>query len=155
MNFITQSKKEFFKSIILKAFEGASFNYDDLSVNKLSNKPLWVNIRVNPVKLSGVIKSVCIIGRDITEQKEKDLKIAQTKNLLKRTEGITQVGSVEVDYVNNRHTWSDGLYNLLGHKPGEIVPSKENFVQFLHPEDEASYLNRVCSTTQIFTSSGT
>lgn len=141
MDFITESKKEFFKSIILKAFEGESFNYDDLSVNKLSNKPLWVNIRVNPVKLSGVIKSVCIIGRDITEQKEKDLKIAQTKNLLKRTEGIKQVGSVEVDYVNNRHTWSDGLYNLLGHKPGEIVPSKENFVQFLHPEDEAFYLN--------------
>lgn len=141
MNFIAEPRKEFFKSIILAAFQGESFNYDRLSVTKFSNKPLWVNIRVNPVKLSGAIKSVCIVGKDITEQKKKDLKIAQTENLLKRAEGITQVGSVEVDYINNLHTWSDGFYNLLGHQPGEIVPSKENFVQFLHPEDQAFYLN--------------
>jgi PAS domain S-box-containing protein len=80
-------------------------------------------------------------GSDNAKQKEKDLKIAQTENLLTRAESITHTGSIEVDYVNGKDLWSDGLYRILGLEPGDIEPSKESFVRFIHPGDKAYYLN--------------
>ena len=139
--FLEEPRKEISNTFFQKALNGKSTHYERLAKNKLTNQPMWLSFTINPVKEGEKVIAVCITGRDISIRKEKDLKIAQTENLLKRAESITHLGSVEVDYVNNKHIWSDGLYNLLDLTLGDIEPSKENFIQFLHPEDKEYYLN--------------
>ena len=97
-----------------------------------------------PKENDKVIAAV-ITERYITEQTEKDLKIAQTENLLNRAESITHAGSIEIDFFHNKRHWSDGLYRLLGLEPGTVTPSKNNFIQYLHPEDREEYLKSLQS----------
>jgi two-component system CheB/CheR fusion protein len=165
-NYVEDHRKDFFKVVLLNTLSGESFNYDLLTANTQTNEALWVNINVNPVKEKNKITGICLTGRDITRQKEKDLKIAQTESLLKRAEAVTQTGSIEIDYVTNKRLWSDGFYRILELEPGAIESTPENFVRFLHPEDKEAYLqlldrqisNRQSSgqiETRIITASGT
>ncbi|MDB5276677.1 MAG: domain S-box [Ferruginibacter sp.] len=143
LNYVDDNRKGFFKAILLSTLSGESFNYDLLTTNKQTKEALWVNINVNPVKLKSKVAGICLTGRDITKQKEKDLKIAQKENLLKRAEAITQTGSIEIDYLTNKRLWSDGFYRILDLEPGSIECSRENFIQFLHPDDKDTYLNAI------------
>jgi PAS domain S-box-containing protein len=139
-NYVEEHRKEFFKAILLNTLSGESFNYDLLATNKQTNGALWVNIHVNPVKVKNNVVGICLTGRDITKQKEKDLQIAQAENLLKRAEAITQTGSIEIDYATNKRLWSEGFYRILDLEPGSIECTRDNFIQFLHPEDKDAYL---------------
>ncbi len=139
--YVEEHRKEFFKDILLKTMGGESSNYDLLSTNKQTLTPLWININVSPVKENDIVIGACITGRDITRQKEKDLKIVETENLLKQAENITNVGCIEIDYLTHKNIWSDGFYRILGIEPGSIEPTQENFIQFLHNDDRADYIN--------------
>lgn len=141
MDFIEGPRKEIFKTLIEKALSGESVHYERPATHVETNEPLWLSFSVNPVQVDGKIESVCITGRDNTERKKKDLKIAETKNLLKRAESIAHIGSIEVDYLTNRRIWSDEFFRILGLEPGAIEPSSEGFIQFLHPDDKQFYLD--------------
>lgn len=139
--FIEEPRKKIFNTIFLKALKGESIHYERLANNKITNEPMWLSFAVKPVKEAGKIIAVSITGRNITEQKNKDLKIAQTKNLLDRAESITHAGSIDIDFINNKRIWSDEFYRILGLEPGAIEATDESFIQYLHPGDKDDYLN--------------
>ena len=139
--FLEEPRKEIFNSIFLKALKGESIQYEQIANNKITNEPMWLSIALNPVKEAGRIVAVTLTGRNITEQKNKDLKIAQTKNLLDRAEGITHAGSIDIDFINNKRIWSDEFYRILGLEPGAVEATDEIFIQYLHPGDKDNYLN--------------
>ncbi len=141
LTFIEPYLKEFFKTVINKALNGESTNYERIATHIETSEPLWLSFSINPVQVDGKIDAVCITGRDITERKKKDLKIEQIESLLKRGENITHIGSIEIDYLNNKRSWSDEFYRILGLEPGFIEASRDAFIQFLHPEDKEYYLD--------------
>ena len=60
------------------------------------------------------------------ERAERQLADAQT---------MARVGSWEWDIPNNVVWWSDELYRIYGLEPRSIIPSYEDFLERLHPDD--------------------
>lgn len=44
-------------------------------------------------------------------------------------------GSFSYSPATRRWVWSEGLYLIHGHRPGDIVPSTELILSHVHPED--------------------
>ena len=61
---------------------------------------------------------------------------AQVVNL-SRAESIVQLGSWTFEPSRKAVSWSDGMYEVLGYRPGETAPSYEAFARVVHPEDVA------------------
>lgn len=72
---------------------------------------------------------------DVTEQVLSRKKIEVSEVRLKESQRIAHLGSWEIDMVSNTHSWSDELYKLFMVKRGEINPSSDVFLSFIHPED--------------------
>ena len=67
--------------------------------------------------------------------------------LLKIAESISQSGSWRLDLRTNKMIWSDELFKILGANQGELVPTLEAIVSFIHIEDReavsACYKNTI------------
>jgi PAS domain S-box-containing protein len=61
------------------------------------------------------------------------LKRSETR--LREAQRVARIGSWERDLVTDTVTWSNQEYRLLGLEPGEIAPSYEAFLGFIHPDD--------------------
>jgi PAS domain S-box-containing protein len=61
------------------------------------------------------------------------LKRSETR--LREAQRVARIGSWERDLITGTVTWSDQEYRILGLEPGEIAPSYEAFLGFIHPDD--------------------
>lgn len=73
---------------------------------------------------------------DLTDlQRSAELHRARHEQL-GAAEELTGVGSFEWDIVNDRVTWSDNLYRIFGHRPGDFEGTFEGYLEAVHPEDQ-------------------
>jgi two-component system, cell cycle sensor histidine kinase and response regulator CckA len=72
---------------------------------------------------------------DVTERKKAEDTIRKSENMLAQAQKIGQMGSWELDLVENKIIWSDEFYHILGLIPGEVEPSLESLMTRLHPDD--------------------
>ncbi len=86
------------------------------------------------VKLKGRWHAISII-RDITERKQAERKLKETKEMLSRAQQVSNMGSWEWDKVNDEVIWSEETCHLFGLKPDEFDGKYETFLNFVHPED--------------------
>jgi signal transduction histidine kinase/CheY-like chemotaxis protein len=64
-----------------------------------------------------------------------EFKLEQNSFLLNRAQQMAHIGSWEVNLQTMESFWSDEAYRLLGLKPGDLVPSLEEYLAFIHPDD--------------------
>mgnify|MGYP000306514607 CR=1 FL=1 len=62
-------------------------------------------------------------------------ELEKRENTLKEAQRIAKLGSWEADLELEEIIWSDQIYEIFGYTPGEVVPSAELFLSFIHPED--------------------
>ncbi|MBQ0768554.1 MAG: PAS domain S-box protein [Bizionia sp.] len=87
--------------------------------------------------------------QDITESKEAADKVIRSEAKLKLAQHIAQVGSYEVDVITREQTWSDEFYTILGITK-ETPPSREKFVQFIHPDDRTRALSEIDTALAVY-----
>ncbi len=83
-----------------------------------------------------------------------DLKgLAKTNNQLlinseifEHSEQIANISYWYWDIKEDKLTFSNNLYRLLGCEPHEFEPTFENFIEFIHPDDRHLLLNRAQNT---------
>jgi 16S rRNA (cytosine1402-N4)-methyltransferase len=51
-------------------------------------------------------------------------------------ERLASFGSWQANYTEQKMTWSDEMYRMLGYETGAVAPEFKNFVARVHPEDE-------------------
>jgi PAS domain S-box-containing protein len=90
--------------------------------------------RDNEGKIIGVLFFVV----DVTEKVLARLNIENNKQKLNEAQNIGRIGSFEMDLATNQVSWSDEKFNQLGLKKGEVIPSSELFLSFIHPDDSVS-----------------
>jgi PAS domain S-box-containing protein len=80
-----------------------------------------------------------------------DLALARTEHSRREREltdqlleaqKIARVGSWEWDLVDDRITWSDQLYRMLGFEPGEFEPTTNAYNEHVHPDDREMVTER-------------
>ncbi|MFW6052995.1 MAG: PAS domain-containing protein [Desulfosalsimonas sp.] len=57
------------------------------------------------------------------------------RDFLARAHEIAQLGSWELDLVEGRLTWSEGVYRIFGLDPKEFKATYEAFLDNIHPDD--------------------
>ena len=67
-----------------------------------------------------------------------DAELAVARRQLEEAQRLARIGSWEWDIPTNTVWWSDELFRIYGLEPGSIVPSYEEFLNYVHPDDRAA-----------------
>lgn len=91
------------------------------------------------------------VGIDITERRktedglrEHEAQLRRTTEILRRNESlllktqeIAHVGTWELDLADDRLTWSDEAYRIVGLEPQSVPATYDGFMRMIHPDDRA------------------
>tara|TARA_R110002012_G_scaffold176161_1_gene341040 strand:- start:14143 stop:17292 length:3150 start_codon:yes stop_codon:yes gene_type:complete len=92
----------------------------------------WLVVRGTVIMESKIIVAV---AKDITEQKEAEIKLSNSNERLKRAQKIAKLGYWVRDFSNEISEWSEEVYSIYGYTPDNFIPSIGNVLSSLHPED--------------------
>lgn len=87
---------------------------------------------------SGKLIGVLGIAHDITERQQVEQALRDSEDRLKEAQALAHLGNWSLDLTCGAATWSDEEYRLLGYAPGSVMPTSENFLKAVHPDDLAS-----------------
>ena len=93
----------------------------------------WFRFKVNPIDIG-----IFVVASDISDAVAAQNEIKKHKDLLEDAEHISQIGSWEWDMTNNQMKWSKESYNILELDIQHTIPSYENFIARVHPDDRAA-----------------
>jgi PAS domain S-box-containing protein len=88
-----------------------------------------------PIVENGRVVRIWGITRDVTELTNAENALRKSEASLAEAQRIALYGSWEWDILTNKERWSEGMYLLLGLKPGKTGPTLETFLDFVHPDD--------------------
>jgi PAS domain S-box-containing protein len=80
--------------------------------------------------------------KDITEIKATEARLRQTQDDLNRAQRLAKVGSDVWNLQTNTVVWSEETYRIFGVDPDTFIPTPENFLDFVVPEDRPRLLDR-------------
>ncbi|NTW52573.1 MAG: PAS domain S-box protein [Chlorobiaceae bacterium] len=78
---------------------------------------------------------------DITERKEIELELQESKGRLNQALDASRAGVWEWDLITDKNIWSDELWPLYGLELRNENPSFEFWASTIHPEDRESVIN--------------
>ncbi len=90
----------------------------------------WFEFKVEPTE-----EGIFVITVDVTDKKEAQDKINKHKDILSESQRIAQIGSWELDLVNNELFWTEEAYRIFGINPNLFDATYEGFLAIVHPDD--------------------
>jgi two-component system cell cycle sensor histidine kinase/response regulator CckA len=97
---------------------------------------LWLETNKIPLRdQAGAVIGVLGTWQDITARKEADEKLRQSEAGLVRAQRIARLGSWELDLESGALEWSNETYRIFGLKAETGQPTREQFIERVHPED--------------------
>jgi diguanylate cyclase (GGDEF)-like protein/PAS domain S-box-containing protein len=100
----------------------------------------WVEISLRLAEF-GKIPVIVAIVRDVDERKRAADKIREAEAALVEAQAMAHVGSFSIDLLNNRATWSDECFRILGFNSATSVASFDAYLARIHPDDRAILTN--------------
>ncbi|MGE5656750.1 MAG: PAS domain-containing protein [Actinomycetota bacterium] len=105
-----------------------------------SGRRMQVLLRANPIKDSdGNIIGLVSLNTDISDRQQAEAARLQLTRQLQEAQRVAQIGNWEFDIFVNQVTWSEELFRIYHREPGQI-PSFEEILQQIHPEDQERWL---------------
>jgi signal transduction histidine kinase len=86
-------------------------------------------------RLPAAIEAALEQRRSYKEIIKSEEGLRQSEIRLNEAQAIAHISNWDIDLILNTHTWSDEMYRIYGINKGEIEPSVELFLSFIHPED--------------------
>ncbi|MBS0015894.1 MAG: PAS domain-containing protein [Arthrospira sp. SH-MAG29] len=95
----------------------------------------------NPLRMIG-----CHI--DISDRKEAELNFIELSNKLKKAQEVAQLGHWSLDVATGKITWSEEVFRIFNRPLEQGEPSFEEYVEQVHPEDRALFVERLNAAGQ-------
>jgi PAS domain S-box-containing protein len=123
------------EDIIKHTLENGQWQGEVVNFDKSGNK-IYIDFRTTLIHDENS-KPIGMLGisTDITERKKVDLQLQKTKNMLQKAQSLAHVGSWEMNLKTGETIWSDEFFRICGFEPQSFVPSSEQGLQIIHPED--------------------
>ena len=83
---------------------------------------------------SGDVAGMFGVARDITDRKESEEALRRSEGSLAAAQKMAHVGNWE-QVLGGDLYWSDELYRIYGFTPQQFVPTYEDFIGMVHPDD--------------------
>ena len=83
----------------------------------------------------GQLEKVTGIILDVTDQERAKKELQESQDLLEKAQELSRIGYWEFDYPNQTLTWSDKVYEIFGLDPDTFEPTREHFLELVHPDD--------------------
>jgi PAS domain S-box-containing protein len=77
-------------------------------------------------------------AQDITERIQAEEKLRHSEARLATTQKIAHVGSWELELNTYKRSWSRETFRIFGLDPSQPEPTHAEFLQMVHPEDQAA-----------------
>lgn len=90
----------------------------------------WYEFKVEPTE-----EGIFVITDDVTEKKEAQDKINKHKDILSESQRIAQIGTWELDLVNNELFWTEEAFRIFEIDSSKFSASYESFLNLVHPDD--------------------
>ena len=78
---------------------------------------------------------------DITKAKLAEASLRESEARLREAQRLARMGEWHRDLVNNRLTYSDQIFEILGVTRKNFTPSPEALTELIHPDDRDYFLN--------------
>jgi len=102
-------------------------------------------IGIQPIKNAELIKTVLnLTAARVSHQIEQDKNAEKLKlniSNLEKAQQIAKIGNWELDYIHDKLTWSNEIFNILEINSESYKPSSKTTFQFVHPEDREMVKN--------------
>lgn len=110
----------------------AQFDYSMI----IQGKPRWFNAKVSARNTAtGDFDGVTVVCLDITDRKEAEAEVIRSEEELRLSLDATTDGIWKWNFKEGVLDYSPNYYTMLGYRPGEFLPTYENWVALLHPDD--------------------
>jgi len=98
---------------------------------------IWGDVTISLVrsKPDGKPKFFIAVLQDVQLRKEAQANLEKSEARLSEAQQVAQIGSWELDLVNNRLLWSDEVYDIFEIDREKFGASYEAFLNAIHPED--------------------
>jgi len=115
----------------------------DYRVVRPDGTTVWMSGRglVTARDADGKPQRLVSIVADVTEAKQADEKLRVERERLRLALGAGRMGAFELDMRTNELWWSPETFDLFG-VDETFVPTRENVLDFLHPDDRAEFVKR-------------
>ncbi|WPR77182.1 PAS domain-containing protein [Algoriphagus sp. NG3] len=112
--------------------KGAATNSFEARFLTKEGKIKWLVWKGTVIKESKIIIAV---AKDITEQKEVEIKLSASNDKLSRAQKIAKLGYWNRDFSTDVTEWSEETYQIYGYESDSFIPSMENVKLAFHPDD--------------------
>jgi PAS domain S-box-containing protein len=86
--------------------------------------------------------------RDVTEKKEAEEQLQQSRYLLAQATEVAHIGYFTVDAKHMKGYWSDEVCRIYGIEPGSFDGSSQTFINFIYEKDRDWVLKKVQSAME-------
>lgn len=83
------------------------------------------------------------VGTNISERKQAEEALRDSKAILTKAQQIAHVGSWEYDCKNDRMKCSDEIFRIFGFQQGEVEPTLDLFYGMVHRDDYPVLMDRI------------
>jgi len=79
------------------------------------------------------------INRDLDRMQNSNNRLALMNEASNFAENVARFGSWQLNLETDEYSMSDNSYQLLGFKPQGFFASRENFLKYVHPDDQQTF----------------
>lgn len=114
----------------------------EVRIRRKDGQYRWFLIRYNPLRdEQGKIVRWYAAGTDIEDRKQAEDALRRSQAYLAEAQRLTHTGSWAYSPAISRTVyWSDEMFRIVELEPQKSIPTDEEFLQLVHPEDRERFL---------------
>lgn len=119
-----------------RVFRGESIDAFETARTMRDGRNLIMSMSGSPiVDAMGDVLEACLIIRDVTEEVNARLRLAEQQHLFESSQAAGRIGSWAVDRMTGRMDWSLEQFHLLRRDPALGTATLDELLEMVHPDD--------------------